>query len=229
MKNYVIAVALLCCFCSCYRAPVFYELPSDGQVALTKVGLAADHVSLVSAGPIMTSIGEPMGGYIQNGILVKPWQDPNDNHGLVSNQTQAFAKNNVIMGRLKSGAYFTVAYADRDAPTSPIHPDKRAEVVWAMQNGPALLVNNAFLADDNDALPAQSSLLAYGSKNGKPIFSYIYCPDWVSDTWQLVSSLKEKGFTNAVFLQRNGGGYVYDGESNETVIPQGTYTLVVYK
>lgn len=82
-------------------------------------------LDFVSNGPLVDEKGIPVGGYIDNQVIVKDWTNPENSDG-------NFAIQNGIFGLDLEGKLHLVNYQDKDS---------LPEMKWAFQNGPILVLD----------------------------------------------------------------------------------------
>jgi uncharacterized protein YigE (DUF2233 family) len=83
------------------------------------------YMDLVVNGPLLLKTNNPVGGYIDDGVLIQGWTKPEDGGG-------NFATGNGVMGLSQDGYLYMV-------PISEVHTLPKMK--WAFQNGPMLVQN----------------------------------------------------------------------------------------
>lgn len=149
-------------------------------------------MDFVINGPLVGSDMMPVGGYIDNGVVKKPWTDPAVGGG-------NFAVRNAILGYDYAGDVFMVPLADSALLRS-------RSIKWAIQNGPILVHQHRNVCGTSQSKYVRSGI---GYRNDGVIVLIISKePMTFHDFAELF--LKE-GCVNALYLD---GGDVFAGFSN---------------
>ncbi|MBN2780234.1 MAG: phosphodiester glycosidase family protein [Alphaproteobacteria bacterium] len=98
--------------------------------ATNPLGPGDEH--LLVSGPLFESNQTLTGGYIENGVQIKSWEDPSQSRFLGTN----FGLKNGIFGQNKDGSFFLYEYKDHALLTT-------SNVAWAIQSGPIFRLNGS--------------------------------------------------------------------------------------
>ncbi len=174
-------------------------------------GFVGDEV--VINGPLFGADGNPVGGFIQDGKVIKDFINP---MSLPKEEQGNFADTNGIIGQKKDGSNFLMTYDEWKNKTFD-----NSEVSWAFQNGPILVDN-----DKNPHNPATKPLdkkrTAMGfSEDGSLTLIYTKSPTNMNAVGEY---MKQEGVSNAIFLDGAGVGFIKNLEMTGQIV-DGSTTL----
>lgn len=150
-------------------------------------------------GPLVGGDGLPVGGYIDNGIVMKSWSVPEGGGG-------NFAVDNAIFGLGVNGTLYMVPYSERN---------NLPQMRWAFQNGPLLVKNGTNVRGTSQSKYARSGL---GVKTDGTLVAIVSIAPVTF--YEFADMFVKENCTNAIYL--DGGPYVGCSDKN------GSYgTLVV--
>ena len=136
-------------------------------------------------GPLVTNDGIPVGGYIDNGIPIKPWIDPMVGGG-------NFAVDNAIFGIGEDGNFYLLPYEEKE---------KLSPMRWAFQNGPILVKDGINKRGASTSSYARSGI---GFKNDRTLVVIVSITPVTLR--QFAELFIAEGCSNAIYL--DGGPYV---------------------
>ncbi|MBN1783399.1 MAG: hypothetical protein JW812_00325 [Alphaproteobacteria bacterium] len=166
--------------------------------------------NLMVTGPLVHPDGSIVGGYIENGVQKKAWENPKDSKFLVDPKDvtkgyKNFGKKNAIIGQKIDGTFFMMWHKDK--ATLPLTSD----IAWAFQNGPYFRLTGQ--SDPTGGASLKRGALGY--KNGEIIVVLTKKNKTFSEMSSLLAGM---GIDNAIHLDSiQNGGYQYKGKKAVTV------------
>ncbi len=184
MKKLILSIATLILFSS-LSAQVIYHRTSNPNIGFGKVTKSNQFLDFVVNGPLVLTDGSPVGGYIDNTVMMKNWMDPAYGVG-------NFAVDNTIFGFGTDGRFYMVPFSLKDS--LPI-------MKWAFQNGPVLVKGGVNVRGTSQSKFARSGI---GYKKDGTLVAIISLTPVTF--YEFANLFVQENCLNAVYL--DGGPYV---------------------
>lgn len=169
---------------------------------------------IVVNGPLFNDQGNPVGGYIKDGVVQQPFVTPQSGGG-------NFADTNGIIGQKKDGSKFLMTY---DQYMQKSFSD--SDVAWAFQNGPILDMNGTVPHSPNT--PRKDiPRTAIGFTSSGDIM--IIATKGPTNMYDVGNYLKNEGATGGMFLDGANVGYLADGRQNGNMVDGSTTIHITTK
>ncbi len=186
MKKLIVYLFLSFIFLN-LSAQIIYYRTQNINIGFGKISnsITNPHMDFCVNGPLVDTLGIPVGGYIDNGITIKVWVSPVKGGG-------NFAVDNVIFGIGIDNKFYMLSYAEKD---------KLPEMKWAFQNGPVLVRNGVNIRGTSQSQFPRSGIGF--KKDGTLVVVVSLTP---ITFYQLADLFIEENCLNAMYL--DGGPYV---------------------
>lgn len=125
MKKIVFIILIFLPFFTFSQAETIVLKSNGLSIGFGRESNLSKHLDVVVNGPLVDTIGVPVGGYIDNYTIIKKWANPRKHEG-------NFSIDNGIFGVRKNGKPFLVDYSKRKEVFV-------LETMWAFQNGLILI------------------------------------------------------------------------------------------
>ena len=143
MKKLLFSIAFVFALSS-LSAQVIYHRTNNLNVGFGKVTNSTTNqfMDFCVNGPLVGTDNAPVGGYVDNGTMLKTWTNPVDGGG-------NFAVDNAIFGLGTDGKLYLVPYTEKHT---------LQQMKWAFQNGPVLVKNGVNTRGTSQSKYARSGI-----------------------------------------------------------------------
>jgi len=169
---------------------------------------------VVVNGPLFNDQGDPVGGYIQNGVVQQPFVTPASGGG-------NFADTNGVIGQKTDGSKFVMTY---DQWTQKSFNE--ADVAWAFQNGPIVDLNgNVPHSPSTPRKDIPRTAMGFNASGDIVIIA----TKGATNMYDVGTYLKNEGVANGMFLDGANVGYLADGRQNGNMVDGSTTIHITTK
>lgn len=184
MKKLILSLTTLIVVSS-LSAQVVYHRTNNPNIGFGKVTKTNQYMDFVVNGPLVLTDGSPVGGYIDNTVMLKNWMNPVYGVG-------NFAVDNTIFGFGTDGKFYMVSFSLKDS--LPM-------MKWAFQNGPVLVRDGINARGTSQSKYARSGI---GYKKDGTLVAIVSLTPMTF--YEFANLFVEENCLNAVYL--DGGPYV---------------------